>query len=77
MKGIWKFIIGLILIGLSYVLAICLNSFLTNGSFTFDSDLINNSNTFLIFGLLTAVIILKFLFDLLIINIGPSNKELI
>ena len=65
MKGIWKFIIGLILIGLSYVLAICLNSFLTNGSFSFDSDLINNSNTFLIFGLLTAVIILKFLFDLL------------
>lgn len=58
------FLVAGLVVG-SYALAVCLNSFFTNSKFSFDKALLQDSTTYLIFGLLTAIIIMKFLFDLL------------
>lgn len=66
-----KLILGIVLVALAYVASVCINSFLVNSSFGFDTDLLQDSTTLVIFGLLCAVILLKFLFD----SLDDKNKK--
>ncbi|MBQ8430930.1 MAG: type IV secretory system conjugative DNA transfer family protein [Clostridia bacterium] len=64
MKNFLKlFFIALLFVGF-YVLAICANSWLSGEGFKINQDFVTDSMTYLIFGILCAIVIIKFLFDL-------------
>lgn len=63
MKGFFKFILFILMLAVFYAVALCVNSYITNGSFSPDPELLTATMTILIFIVLTGIVLIKIMFD--------------
>lgn len=71
MKGPLKFLLYIILAGVFYVFAVCVNTYINGAGFKFDLTYATDTMTLLIFFILCSILLIKILFD----AVDGKNKK--